>query len=414
MLSEVNPLFSDELVNFLKINFPGQLTEICTAMDLLVHSLNETAEDVTARGSFLLKSRELKKAISLLEKAKELNILSEKIQDYADMLQFEDVVLVSEDEILDDLEKVFPNYNEYEVDKTVVHTLHENYVHKRPYAFELKGQRIHVRQWKKMLMETCNIMVDIDPGLIAEFPYIQKLNGRRTQYFTVKNPELMRSPRKLKKIEMYVETNFSANVIRDLIKKIIGYYKIPLSEFKIYLRADYTKLHKTGKIDDEVDIKLECGVKEKQEKRQRATALDITSDCIQRISNYLNKNLVKRSKAIYRTYDDKTAVVCLTSRGMNKGKRTEYWFGLRIKQKEFLESAERSYLALGCGLADKIFLIPYSVFHNWLGYMSISGNIEQIQHWNIVVIEKQGSLMLRFKGDRQNINLKNYMLKPNR
>jgi hypothetical protein len=56
MLSEVNPLFSDELVNFLKINFPGQLTEICTAMDLLVHSLNETAEDVTARGSFLLKS----------------------------------------------------------------------------------------------------------------------------------------------------------------------------------------------------------------------------------------------------------------------------------------------------------------------------------------------------------------------
>ena len=92
-----------------------------------------------------------------------------------------------------------PNYSDFEVDNTVVHTLHENFVHKRPFAFELKGKKVFVTEWKRMLIETCNILADIDPNLIGKFPDNRKFNGKKTKYFTTGDPGSMRSPPKARR-----------------------------------------------------------------------------------------------------------------------------------------------------------------------------------------------------------------------
>lgn len=401
-------MFSQDLVSFLRGGFPVQLAEIGAAMDLLIEAINEAGEAISAKGNEFLAKKEFEHAIKLIEKAKELHVLSERLLDYSDALELEETALVSEDEALDDIEKTYPNYSDYGVDNAIAHTLHESFVHKRPHAFELSGRKVYVTEWKKMLVETCNILANIDAEIISRFPSNPKFTGRKLAYFTTGNPAQLRSPRKINDLELYVETNFSANFIRNLIIKMLNQYKIPLFEFKVYLRADYTALHREI-VKDEAVGEGPNNKDEDGKDRQKEDIIDITGDCVQHIGYRLNTPLSRSSKAIYRSHDYKTTVVCLTSKGRDTGGRREYWFGLRINHKGALEGVENPYLALGCGSINKILLIPYFDFQKWLGDMSTSGDM-RITHWNINVIEKQGNYILRLKPSCQNVDITKYKL----
>ena len=404
-------MFSDELINFLKNNFPEQLGEISAAIDLLVESIDDAAEAIAAKGNKLSSDKEFKNAAVLMSRADELQAVSKEIEAHADVFKLDEVALVSEDDTIEDIEKTYPNYSDYEVDVSMVHTLHENYVHKRPHAFELKGQKVYVTKWKEMLVETCNILAEINPGLISDFPCNPRFNGRKSQYFSIKDSGLMRSPLKLGNLDMFVETNFCANDIRNLIIKMIKHYGIPTAEYKIYLRADYTELHRKAKNNEDKDDDVKPVPKNINKQIQHKTpANKITDDCIQHIGGYLQQTFIKHSRTTYQTSDFETTVICLASTGKNTGRRIEYWFGLRLKQKKVLEACEKSYLALGCGLGNKIIFVPYTVFHNWLKYMSISYKMQEKTHWNIVIIEKKGNYMLRLKGSNPNVDLTEYVL----
>lgn len=401
-------MFSQDLVSFLRDGLPVQLAEIGAAMDLLIETINEAGEAISTKGNEFLAKKEFEHAIKLIEKAKVLHDLSERLLDYSDALELEETTLVSEDEALDDIEKTYPNYSDYGVDNAVAHTLHESFVHKRPHAFELGGRKVYVTEWKKMLVETCNILSDFNAGIISGFPSNPKFSGRKLAYFTTGNPGQFRSPRKINGLELYVETNFSANFIRNLIIKMLNQYKIPLSEFKVYLRADYTALHREIVKDGAGGEEPNNRVEDAQDRQK--DMIDITSDCVRYIGSCLNMPLSKLSKAIYRSHDKKTTVVCLTSKGRNTGGRREYWFGLRINHKEALGGGGNPYLALGCGSANKILLIPYFNFEKWLDDMSISGNTKT-SHWNINVIERQGDYTLRLKAGCPNVDLTKYKLR---
>ena len=53
----------------------------------------------------------------------------------------------------------------------------------------------------------------------------------------------IRATREIKLANIYVETNLSANGIRNLLIKMLNKYNIKLSDYKIYLKADYSELH---------------------------------------------------------------------------------------------------------------------------------------------------------------------------
>lgn len=402
-------MLTDELVKFLNNNFPDQLGEINAAMDLLIESIDDAAEVVAAKGNKLSLDKEFKDAAVLMSRADELQTLSKKVEDYAGILGSEEIALVSEDEAIEDIEKTYPNYSDYEVDSNDVHTLHENYVHKRPYAFELKGRKIHVNKWKAMLIETCNVLADINLDIIKGFPNNPRFKGRKSQYFRSKDPGSMRSPLKLEGLDMYVETNFSANDIRNLIIRMIRQYRIPTSEYKIYLRADYTGLHQERDNDGNGDKK---GVTEgeNKQKQQGIRSSEVTGGCMEYVRSYLNLPLTRHTKTTYKTNDQEVIVVCLVSRGRDTGNRTEYWFGLRKKQKKSLEACKKPYLALACGSANKIIFVPYTVFRSWLDDMSISHKMQDTEHWNIAIIEEKGKYTLRLRSGTGNVDLTGYVL----
>ena len=225
-------VLSNEIVSFIRTHFPDQAGEIGAALDMLIYSLIVTEEALIDKGNELFRKKEYEKGTGYMQKARKLNDISRELQRQLELFQLDDIAQVSEDERLENIEKTLPNYSEYEVDNTVAHTLHENYIHKRPYACELKDKKVLAREWKTVLLETCNILADINPAIITTFPDIPRLNGRISKYFLTGNPGSMRAPRKLRTIYLYVETNFSAIDIRNLLIKMLNHIKFQFPNSK--------------------------------------------------------------------------------------------------------------------------------------------------------------------------------------
>lgn len=236
-------LIDEELYNFLNKKFPkcaNDLKEGIELLDNVVQSTIDTIEDKS--GEIIKKERDFSKADEYRKKESILNMISVKLQDIMDNLNIEtepdEILTIEEKE-----EKEIPNYNDYLVDSNIQHTLYEDFTHKRPITFELNGEKHDVRDWKDMLLQTCNIISNIDKDLIMSFPKNERMNGKKVTYFAYKEDDIVRAPRKIQNLDLYVSTNHSANSIRNIIINILREYKISVSAFKIYLRADYSELH---------------------------------------------------------------------------------------------------------------------------------------------------------------------------
>lgn len=236
-------LIDEELYDFLNKKFPKCANDLKEGIELLenvVQSTIDTIEDKS--GEIIKKERDFSKADEYRKKESILNMISVKLQDIMDNLNIEtepdEILTIEEKE-----EKEIPNYNDYLVDSNIQHTLYEDFTHKRPINFELNGEKHDVRDWKDMLLQTCNIVSEIDKELIMRFPKYERLNGKKVTYFAYKEEDIVRAPRKIQNLDLYVSTNHSANSIRNIIINILREYKISVSAFKIYLRADYSELH---------------------------------------------------------------------------------------------------------------------------------------------------------------------------
>ena len=152
--------------------------------------------------------------------------------------QDDDVISPEEKE-----EREIPNYNDYVVDSNVQHTLYEDFTHTRPVAFELQSKKYDVRDWKDMLVQACNVAAQINKEIIMNFPNNKRMNGKKVTYFAYNKNDIVRAPKKIDNIDLFVSTNHSANSIRNIIMNILREYKISMNDFKIYLRADYSELH---------------------------------------------------------------------------------------------------------------------------------------------------------------------------
>ncbi|MCD2348247.1 hypothetical protein [Clostridium guangxiense] len=236
-------LINDEMYDFLNKNFPKCSNDLKEGLELLENVLQSTIDTIEEKsGEIIKKERNFAKADEYRKRECNLNNIALKIQDIADNLGIEveqgDNLTIEEKE-----EREIPNYNDYIVDSNIEHTLYEDFTHKRPAAFELKGTKHNVRDWKDMLLQTCNIVSTIDKNLIMSFPKNERMNGKKVTYFAYKEEDILRAPRKIQDLDLYVSTNHSANSIRNIIISILREYKISVSEFKIYLRADYSELH---------------------------------------------------------------------------------------------------------------------------------------------------------------------------
>lgn len=230
-------------LEIIKNEFPDKAIDISESLQLLRETINSTMDDINIKLNETFASRDFASMIRYSQLAKETHGYEIRLGEIIELVDTEDVQI--EDETDEETEqKTIPNYEEYVVDHHVEHTLYDDFTHKRPYAFKINNnhQIVKVKTWKDMLIKTCEILLALDEKKFLNFEDAKDMNGKKTKYFSTIS-DGMRNPRKIGD-KIYVETNQSANSIRNLIIKLLRAYNLKINEYKVFFRADYTNLQR--------------------------------------------------------------------------------------------------------------------------------------------------------------------------
>lgn len=136
-----------------------------------------------------------------------------------------------------------PKHKELQVDKSIPHSLLENFTHIRPFGFTYRdGNLIETNTWKNLYIEVCKILFDMDEKKFISFKDKTSMNGETKDYFSdtresIDLPYLLRD-------KIYINTRFDANGFRDILLKAIKSYNLKVEDFKIFFKADYNPLHR--------------------------------------------------------------------------------------------------------------------------------------------------------------------------
>lgn len=153
-----------------------------------------------------------------VENSKKLNEVSDKIIEFTDGL--DEIISLNEEQLelneINQVEKTTVNYDDYLVDRNVVHSLYENFTYKRPCGFQIEEKRFEIKDWKEMLIKVCNYLSEKDIDIIKSFPDNPKVNGKKVIYFSRVKLPTMQSVKKLD-CGIYLATVLSSNSIRNLI-----------------------------------------------------------------------------------------------------------------------------------------------------------------------------------------------------
>lgn len=233
----------EQLISFLKKEFPKDVLDIQECVDLLNQCIGGSVESIKSSFNAAIDQREYEKLSMLQEMLVTIDKIQNKLDEYSSKLQLEDEIenKIIEGEVTDE-QKLLPDYDSLRVDPNIPHTLYDDYTHKRPAGFEIFDKRYDVKDWKDILVKASEILAKRDINLFLSFLDDKSMQGKKVTYFC-KNAGLIRAPRKIDGTDVYVMTNMSANQVRNVVERMLRKYNIKINDFKLYLKADYSARH---------------------------------------------------------------------------------------------------------------------------------------------------------------------------
>lgn len=127
----------------------------------------------------------------------------------------------------------------------------------------------------------------------------------------------------------------------------------------------------------------------------------------ERVSKHLGAPLLKRTRALFSSPDERIRVVCAASRAYFGKAQQNYWFAFHPHQKDALVGAEQGFAAFGCGSPEHCFLIPIETFFGWLDGMNMTLK-EDRHYWHVQIYEEDGKATLVRKKGQPRIDLDPY------
>jgi len=146
---------------------------------------------------------------------------------------------------------------------------------------------------------------------------------------------------------------------------------------------------------------------ESQRNAERPPHSSWSAGCAPRIAACLGVDLHKCGRAVFSDDDGKHLVVCLVSKVYSQA-GTHYWFGFTPKQKKMLDGT-KGYVALGCGSANNILLIPFAEFSRLLPKMSITERSGGF-YWHIIITENAGRYVFDLRGKNNKYDGTKYLI----
>lgn len=236
----------DDLILQIKEYFPKKAIEIKECLMLLSESIDSAMSDIQNASDVAFKGRNFDTYDRVGQIARNANQFQATIDKYISDLELEDskeeaaVIVQQEEEQIES--RKLPNYSAFIVDSNIPCGLYEDFTHKCPAAFSISGTKIEARQWKDVLILTCKALAKKDTQRFAGFVSDPTMQGKKVNYFS-KSTEKMRKPVLIEDTGIYVETNMSSNQIRNVIAKVLRKFDLKVTDYNIFLRADYTALH---------------------------------------------------------------------------------------------------------------------------------------------------------------------------
>lgn len=235
----------EKLISFLKNEFPKDAFDIQECLDLLNQCIEGCVKNIKDAFNTAIDKRDYQRLTNLSEMLKSIDKVQGKLGEYSNLLQIDNDIEeeIIQKENLKDESKELPSYDSLQVDQNMPYTLYDDYTYKKPAGFEVFGLRYDAKDWKEMFVKICEILAEKDPMTFKTFVNDKSMQGRKVSYFC-KDQKDIRSPKHVKGTDIYIMTNMSANQIRNVIERMLRRYDIKINDFKIYLKADYTVMHK--------------------------------------------------------------------------------------------------------------------------------------------------------------------------
>ncbi len=237
--------FEKDLINlydFLQTAFTTEAEDICCALEFLLDSLRNANNSI---GSKIRSISNDYDNVSLFSNYGKIAVgLINSLMDYLGQFNDSQSLIPEKDEDSgnEDDEKKIPNYTDYAVNSDIVHYLSESYTYKKICAFMLDGVRYNTKNWKTALIKLCELLVRKNAKLFNNVLSSDDFKGKKNIYFsTNSNGNEFYKP--IEGTNIYVWTNLNANAICSIMRKLLHLYEIPLTQFYVFLRADYTPLH---------------------------------------------------------------------------------------------------------------------------------------------------------------------------
>ena len=235
-----------DFINFIKFNFPQKSIEVVDALELVELVFDDIYDLIGDKVKNYVNLQEIEEAADLLRMSKKVLDIKRDLEDtkelFIDENEEENKI---EEELIEDGFEDSPDYSKCIVDNTVPHTLYEDFTHTKPCAFELEGVKYKAWNMRDVLVRLCEILASEDPEKMKSLITDPTMKGRKIAYFSgeqISEKDKNKSI-KLSNLDVYVWVNLSCTQIRNVIRRLLTKFKINLTDFKIYLRADYNNLH---------------------------------------------------------------------------------------------------------------------------------------------------------------------------
>ena len=124
------------------------------------------------------------------------------------------------------------------LDEREPHAITEDFTYKRPHGFVLLGTgHRNVRNWKALYERVCTQLFAHDAERFHALPEMDAFQTSRGGQYFARTAAPLRTPRQITE-DVYAETHFSANGIRDRIIDLLKTFDTPESHMVVYLRED--------------------------------------------------------------------------------------------------------------------------------------------------------------------------------
>ena len=229
-----------KIIDFMNNNYKKRTQELMKDLTSTNITLENFIEDLNNETTTLQRNKEFDKISNVIQTQKVIYELMEnnsKILDNMDN-DNEDLIKTTFDTI---------NYEEYAVDNTKAYNLSTNFRHKRPHAISIKNDYISITTWREMLMKTAEYLYNLNPKIFKSFLNDTTMSWGNKFNFS-KDSNKLRSPAPVANSGIFVETAKDSIAVRQLVIKMLEKFDIDTSDYKVYLRADYTPLHVDNKL----------------------------------------------------------------------------------------------------------------------------------------------------------------------